>query len=396
MSQSQSLAAIYSTALDKISKSTNLPPGSEDAPELVSQAHRDLKRIHSGIIELGIFSPNETVEDVTTRDLIYLSLPWTLAEAQSRLKKESRSGRLESVSQAQQYLKSFISILEAYKVVSEEERDLYSKKINDVRDPAKKRELKINQYKKEKELKGRIETLRRRQAQKPTSESANLDSEFSLIASLLPSDALAKEEKELDTETDEILRETSIIVLRLLYAQAQTQAEMLERELEMLKMAPPSPTLSAQAMSQDERLKQREEEASMWRLDAPRPTGGPDGKGPLMDSSGRVLRPFTILPSDAGERQRLKAEVFGPGHNLPTMSVDELLEVERSRGKFLSGGGPASESEPTSKEQLAMDAEMDGTAEGESKAEEKRQQDEKWAQFTDANPRGAGNTMNRG
>jgi immunoglobulin-binding protein 1 len=110
----------------------------------------------------------------------------------------------------------------------------------------------------------------------------------------------------------------------------------------------------------------------------------------------------------------LKAEVFGPSHNLPTMSVDELLEVEKMRGKFLSGGGyvnvllqaaqvlikgvhrPASESEPTSKEQLAMDAEMDGTAEGEFKAEEKRQQDEKWAQFTDANPKGAGNTMNRG
>ena len=63
---------------------------------------------------------------------------------------------------------------------------------------------------------------------------------------------------------------------------------MLEREVEMLKMAPPSPTSGAEAMSQDERLKQREEEASMWRLDAPRPTGGPDGKGPLMDSSGRV------------------------------------------------------------------------------------------------------------
>lgn len=57
---------------------------------------------------------------------------------------------------------------------------------------------------------------------------------------------------------------------------------------------------------------------------------------------------------------------------------------------------PASEAEPTSKEQLALDAEMDGTAEGALKEEEKRQQDEKWAQFTDANPRGAGNTMNRG
>jgi len=43
-----------------------------------------------------------------------------------------------------------------------------------------------------------------------------------------------------------------------------------------------------------------------------------------------------------------------------------------------------------------MDAEQDGTAFGDAKAEEKRRKDEEWARFTDANPRGAGNTMNRG
>jgi len=39
---------------------------------------------------------------------------------------------------------------------------------------------------------------------------------------------------------------------------------------------------------------------------------------------------------------------------------------------------------------------MDGTAEGARKADEKRQKDENWAIYTDENPRGAGNTMNRG
>lgn len=57
---------------------------------------------------------------------------------------------------------------------------------------------------------------------------------------------------------------------------------------------------------------------------------------------------------------------------------------------------PTSQSAPTSSEQLGIDAEMDGTAKGELKAEEKRQKDENWARYTDENPRGAGNTMNRG
>ena len=99
------------------------------------------------------------------------------------------------------------------------------------------------------------------------------------------------------------------------------------------------------------------------------------------------------------------------------MSVDEYLQIERERGNILSGGGyvrhlhvfscsgivhiiasyrPQSEQEPTSSEQLAIDAEQDGTMFGEEKAEEKRLKDENWARYTDVNPKGAGNTMNRG
>jgi hypothetical protein len=57
---------------------------------------------------------------------------------------------------------------------------------------------------------------------------------------------------------------------------------------------------------------------------------------------------------------------------------------------------PQSELEPTSSEQLAVDAEQDGTVFGENKHEEKRLKDENWARYTDVNPKGAGNTMNRG
>jgi len=43
-----------------------------------------------------------------------------------------------------------------------------------------------------------------------------------------------------------------------------------------------------------------------------------------------------------------------------------------------------------------MESEEDGTFAGESKAEEKRRKDEEWAQYTDDNRKGSGNTMNRG
>ena len=57
---------------------------------------------------------------------------------------------------------------------------------------------------------------------------------------------------------------------------------------------------------------------------------------------------------------------------------------------------PQSAQEPTSSEQLALDAEQDGTAFAEEQAETKRLKDENWARYIDDNPKGAGNTMNRG
>lgn len=135
--------------------------------------------------------------------------------------------------------------------------------------------------------------------------------------------------------------------------------------------------------------------------------------------SSKPLQPFTILPAGSSDRARFQSQVFGPGHRLPTMSIDEYLQIERERGNILTGGGyveafafpsitsgltsllifpyrPQSEQEPTSSEQLTLDAEQDGTAFADEQAEAKRLKDENWARYTDENPKGAGNTMNRG
>lgn len=57
---------------------------------------------------------------------------------------------------------------------------------------------------------------------------------------------------------------------------------------------------------------------------------------------------------------------------------------------------PESENQLTESEQLAIDAEDDGTMAGELKSEQKRQKEEKWARYTDTHRKGEGNTVNRG
>lgn len=56
----------------------------------------------------------------------------------------------------------------------------------------------------------------------------------------------------------------------------------------------------------------------------------------------------------------------------------------------------ASYDAPTESELLELEAENDGTAAAEEAGEKRRLKDENWAQFTDDNKKGEGNTMNRG
>ncbi|KAG6853905.1 hypothetical protein C0991_012574 [Blastosporella zonata] len=392
------LPTLFSRSLSSASKASNLSTIDNSTQELIQSSLKDLTTLSSRIAGLSLFSPNETLEDISTADLIYLLVPYALSEVRGRVRTTDREERIVVLRQTQKDLRSFLSYLDNYEIVPPEERALHDRRASTIADHAKRREVKIQQYLKEKDLRARIETLRKRRGQIPLSDTTPTD--FDLISSLLPSKSSTTstpdDDDDIDSETDEILREATLLVLRLKYAQSHSQFESMDQELELLSNAPPSPPHQARQEVDDRRGKDRDSDSDMWKLDAPRSSLGHDGKGPLLDPSGKPLRPFTILPSGAADRARFQSQVFGPGHRLPTMSIDEYLQIEQDRGKFISGGGPASEAAPTSSEQLALDAEMDGTGEGEQKSEEKRLKDENWARYTDENPKGAGNTMNRG
>lgn len=102
----------------------------------------------------------------------------------------------------------------------------------------------------------------------------------------------------------------------------------------------------------DVRSERREEEDTLsWKVEEENSFAS---SGPLLDPSGRILRPFTILPSSSGSaasssssnplstRLRLQSEVFRSGHRLPTMTIDEFLAGEEAAGNILQGGGPSS------------------------------------------------------
>jgi immunoglobulin-binding protein 1 len=102
--------------------------------------------------------------------------------------------------------------------------------------------------------------------------------------------------------------------------------------------------------------------------------------GPLLSKEGKPLQPFTITD----RRTQLRQEVFRPGHSLPTMTIEDYLEEEKRRGGIIDGGGetqnPAAAPDEDNIE-LADQETMKARA---------------WDEYTEANPKGSGNTLNRG
>ncbi|KAI5117471.1 hypothetical protein M0805_007176 [Coniferiporia weirii] len=371
------LRTLYSRALKTASKASSLPTIEDETQELVNSALADLNMLSSRIQTLHLFSTNESIEEVSTKDLIYMTGPSVLAEVELNARSTERQDRLARLRRAQAHLDVFASLLTGYGVIPDEERRLYSQKSSSIADPAKRREVKITQFRKEKEIKSRILALRVKRGHAELDMSNTHD----LVDSLLSVSSAGED------DDDDVTRETTLLLLRLQWAQTSAHLESIDQELELLANAPPEEPRTGQS--------RQEPIDDTWRLDVP-PNSLRNQQGPLLDVSGRPIRPFTILPAGVGERAQKQAEVFRSDHRLPTMSIDEYLDEERRRGNIISGGGAESANAPTRKEQLALDAEIDGTRGGDEKDEERRLEEERWARYTDTHPRGAGNTMNNG
>ncbi|KAL9040324.1 MAG: hypothetical protein Q9180_001981, partial [Flavoplaca navasiana] len=83
---------------------------------------------------------------------------------------------------------------------------------------------------------------------------------------------------------------------------------------------------------------------------------------------------------------RLQNGVFGPDHSLPTMTIDEYLAEEKRRGGMVDGGGQTSSGGATQEE------DEDGMEKADAETMKKRE----WDEYVEANPKGSGNTLNRG
>lgn len=100
-SESLSPSALFNRSLDYASKALNLPAIEDHTQELLTQSLNDLESLRHQISDLSLFSPNEVFEDISTRDIIYLFVPYVFSEVQSRLRSIGRAARMNTVVQTE-------------------------------------------------------------------------------------------------------------------------------------------------------------------------------------------------------------------------------------------------------------------------------------------------------
>lgn len=356
--QPQSLKTLFEQAEERqAALASTYDSTSAEFREKLSSAIKSYEECLRLVSELSIFSPNESADDIATTSLPYLLISYHLAEVIQKTPTTSPAERLGIVKKAKAAYESFLGLLDRYELLHGEYAKLYERYNEDAdhfttvvgADAAAKRNSKIQNFKAEKALKEKLSLLKRNP-------------------------------RYLEHGDEELVRQVYLTNVEFCTHMAFQDLESLNRELEMLALAPPAPPPQT-TLPDDPRRRAPGQHADGYseRLDAPL-TSLLGQKGPLLSKDGKPLKPFTIV----GMRQDLKKDVFRPGHNLPTMSIDEYLEEERRRGNIIEGGGEASFNRPEPDEDNI------------EKADEETYKARQWDEFKEDNPRGAGNTLNRG
>ncbi|POY76576.1 hypothetical protein BMF94_0165 [Rhodotorula taiwanensis] len=438
------LGQLLTRSLRNADKATTAPSPNDHAIQtLITATLADLTLCASLVAHLAVFSPNETLEDISTRDLRALLVPALEAQLCLLVRTKGGSERLAWLERAQTAFRKYLDSVERYEIVDTDRRKtLAGPKAGEV-DPARRRAGKIAQFKMEREIKGTLEELRLRRKKRrfrgsatPTSTSdpsagpstlstSNVSTASRLApptVSTAPATADSEDVDDFlssdDDDAESVARPLLLNLLTLHYLRAHAELDSIDQEMEILRHGmrmseipssrPTGATLKeiggdaggekrdrrtsrgAAAGSDDE----EDEEDKTWRLDTL-----PKEDGPVLSSDGKVLRPFTILPSNKGPlstRLRLQSEVFRDGHRLPTMTIDEFLDQEQERGNVLQGGGPST-SDAVDQARRDEEAEKeDDTVRGYEEEEAGLRKAREWDDYRDSHRKGEGNMHNRG
>uniref|UniRef100_A0A0D9XWR5 PP2A regulatory subunit TAP46 n=1 Tax=Leersia perrieri TaxID=77586 RepID=A0A0D9XWR5_9ORYZ len=349
-----------------------------------------LRRCDEMVSKLGLFSSNETKDDVSTANLKYLLVPYYLGEMTEKAAQEDRIPVLKA---SQDHLKEFISICEALEVIPEDELELSRQKQPDTM--ANRRAQKVARFKRQKAAETKLSEIKERKERRCRS----------LRAAALSAPIEAGEEDAFEDDGEEE-REAWLATISLALCKSFDLLDMLKKEEEMLLAVKERQAKDGNAFAR-EMLDERRKKAEAWHHNAANraPYSKPadpitcatfaqdviEGRASVSQAHDHKHQPLIFGPASlvggglTSERERMSAQVFQPSYRLPTMSIEEaglremkMMEKWQERtAKMIQESNSAWHKDGSQPAQEDEDAE-----------EEKARA---WDDWKDDNPRGAGN-----
>ncbi|CAA7024757.1 unnamed protein product [Microthlaspi erraticum] len=348
--------------------------------------------------KLGLFSSNETKEDISTNNLKYLLVPYYLAELTEKVIQEDRIP-IVKVSHAK--LKEFLSFCEAMELVPDEELEASSRQGS--APPADRRALKIARFKRQKAAESKLLEIKERKERRGRSTKA----------AALSTPVEAGEEDIPDDDSEEE-REAWLSTLNLAVCKAIDLLEMLKREEEMLSAIKEKQLKNGEDVFSRDALDDRTKKAETWHRDAAArvqysraaqpitcATFAQDvleGRASVSQGHEHKNQPLIFGPASiingahSTERERMIAQVFQPSHRMPTMCIEDAGLTEMNiMNDWQEQTKKAIEEASTSWHNDKPPWKKDENDEDDDEDEEAVMKARAFDDWKDDNPRGAGN-----
>ncbi|XP_076943489.1 PP2A regulatory subunit TAP46-like [Bidens hawaiensis] len=355
-----------------------------------------LQQCEEMISKLGLFSSNETKEEISTTNLKYILVPFYLAEL---IEKTGHDNRIQILKASLAKLKEFLSFCDAMELVPEGELETGAQNTTAI----DKRAKKIARFKRQRAAESKLLELKERKERRGRSTRA--------AALSTPVDA--GDDDALDDDGEEE-REAWLTTISLAICKALDLMEMLKKEEEMLSAIKEKQEQEGDTEISQAVLEERAKTVEDWHRNAAararytKPAAPItcatfaqdvlEGRAKVSQAHDHKHQPIMFGPASlvggsiTSERERIAAQVFQPGHRLPTMSIEEagLKEMEMMNkwqertAKMIEEANSSWHNEKWKPRPGGADDDEDDEA-----AQDRARAFDDWK---DENPRGAGNS----
>ncbi|KAI3409131.1 uncharacterized protein J3R85_019762 [Psidium guajava] len=355
-----------------------------------------LRKCEDMISKLGLFSANETKDDISTSNLKYILVPFYLAELTEKVAADDRVHVLKA---SQEKLKEFVSFCEAMELLPEEE--LETSVQGGSNQMIDRRARKIARFKRQKAAESKLLEIKERKERRGRSTKA----------AALSTPVEVGEEEMVDDDSEEE-REAWLTTISLALCKTLDLLEMLKKEEEMLSAIKEKQSKEGEKEFSRAILDERMNTAEAWHRNAAtrarytKPaqpitcaTFAQDvleGRANVSDAHEHKHQPLIFGPASlingslTSERDRMAAQVFQPSYRMPTMSIEEAgLKEMQMMQKFQERNAKHMEEANSA---WYKERKQPGPVEDEDEDDDAAQEKARaWDDWKDDNPRGAGN-----